>query len=100
MSLCFSSDEVSVKIGEQLKLDVLLLNADKVQHQSRRSTGWKEVWSRTDRVQRERIIIRDGNLVINEFTSRDAGTYEVLDSEGNILIMLTVKSERSGSVDV
>lgn len=84
-----------MKIGEQLKLDVLLLNADKVQHQSRRSTGWTEVWSRTDGVQRERIIIRDGNLIINEFTSRDAGTYEVLDSEGNILIMLTVKNEKT-----
>ncbi len=88
-----------MKIGEELKLDVLLPNADKVQHQSRRSTGWREDWSRTDGVQSERMTIRDRNLIISNFTARDAGTYEVLDSEGNILIMLTVTGERS-SVDV
>ncbi len=91
--LCFSSDEVSVKIGEQLKLDVLLLNADKVQHQSRRSTGWTEVWRRTDGVQSERMIIRDGNLIINEFTPRDAGSYSVLDPDGELLITVKVKGD-------
>ncbi len=95
MSLCFSSDEVSVKIGEQLKLDVLLLNTDEVQHQSRRSTGWKEVWRRTGGVQRERIIIRDGNLIINEFTLRDAGSYRVLDPDGEPLITVKVRGERN-----
>ncbi|RXN38543.1 hypothetical protein ROHU_001014 [Labeo rohita] len=84
-------DEVSVKIGEELKLDVLLPNADKVEHQGRRSTGWKEDWSRTDGVQSERLTIRDGNLIISHFTARDAGTYIVLDSEGNIMIMVTVR---------
>ncbi|XP_050959130.1 uncharacterized protein LOC127160540 isoform X2 [Labeo rohita] len=83
-------DEISVKIGEELKLDVLLPNTDKVQHQGRRSTGWKEDWSRTDGVQSERLTIRDGNLIISNFTARDAGTYEVLDPEGNILIMVKV----------
>ncbi|XP_058608535.1 uncharacterized protein LOC131525183 [Onychostoma macrolepis] len=89
--LCID-DEISVKIGEELKLDVLLSNADKVQHQSRRSTGWKQDWSRTDGVQSERITIRDGNLIINEFTARDAGSYRVLDSDEEILITVKVKS--------
>ncbi len=84
-----------MKIGEELKLDVLLPNADKVQHQSRRSTGWKEDWSRTDGVQSERIIIRDRNLIINEFTARDAGSYEVLDPDGEILITVKVRGERN-----
>ncbi len=84
-----------MKIGEELKLDVLLPNADKVQHQSRRSTGWREDWSRTDGVQSERIIIRDGNLIINEFTARDAGSYEVLDPDGEPLITVKVRGERN-----
>ncbi|XP_059364934.1 uncharacterized protein LOC132103883 [Carassius carassius] len=95
-------DEVSVNIGEQLKLDVLLSEADKVQHQSRRSTDWKEDWSRSDGVQSQRISIRDRNLIISNFTARDAGTYEVLDSKGEILIMVKVRvsstaSAKSGS---
>ncbi|XP_016362856.1 nurim-like [Sinocyclocheilus anshuiensis] len=83
--------EISVKTGEELKLDVLLSNADKVQHQSRRSTGWRDDWSRTDGVQSELITIRDRNLIINEFTPRDAGSYRVLDPEGEILITVTVR---------
>ncbi len=90
-----SSDEVSVEIGEQLKLDVLLPNADKVQHQSRRSTEWMEVWRRTGGVQRERITIRDENLNINPFTANDTGSYRVLDSERNLLITVTVTGERT-----
>uniref|UniRef100_A0A672ND79 Immunoglobulin subtype domain-containing protein n=1 Tax=Sinocyclocheilus grahami TaxID=75366 RepID=A0A672ND79_SINGR len=90
----FSSDEVSVKTGEELKLDVLLSNADKVQHQSRRSTEWMKDWSRTDGVQRERITISDGNLIISNFTPRDAGTYRVLDPDGEILITVTVTGEK------
>ncbi|XP_048059256.1 uncharacterized protein LOC125275942 [Megalobrama amblycephala] len=92
-------DEISVKKGEQLKMDVLLVNADKVQHQGRRSTGWKEDWKSSEGVQNDRMTFRDGKLIISNFTSTDAGTYEVLDSEGEILIMFTVKGERR-SVDV
>ncbi len=84
-----------MKIGEELKLDVLLSDADKVQHQSRRSTEWMKVWSRTDGVQRERITIRDRNLIINEFTARDAGSYRVLDSDEEPLITVTVTGERN-----
>ncbi|KAF4100910.1 hypothetical protein G5714_019106 [Onychostoma macrolepis] len=83
-------DEVSVKTGEELKLDVLLSNAYKVQLQSRRSTEWMKVWSRTDGVQSERITIRDRNLVINEFTARDAGSYRALDPDEEPLITVTV----------
>ncbi len=88
-----------MKIGEELNLDVLLSNTDKVQHQSRRSTEWMKVWSRTDGVQSEQLNIRDGNLIINEFTARDAGSYRVLDFEGNILITVTVTGERR-SIDM
>uniref|UniRef100_A0A671MI13 Immunoglobulin V-set domain-containing protein n=1 Tax=Sinocyclocheilus anshuiensis TaxID=1608454 RepID=A0A671MI13_9TELE len=91
-------NEVSVKTGEELKLDVLLSNADKVQHQSRRSTEWMKDWSRTDGVQSERMTIRDRNLIISNFTARDAGTYRVLDPDGEILITVTVTGERN-SVD-
>ncbi|XDV33577.1 hypothetical protein PO909_003944, partial [Leuciscus waleckii] len=87
-------DEISVKKGEELKLDVLLINADKVVHWAKRSTGRKEDWSRSHGVRRDRMTIRDRNLIINNFTATDAGTYEVLDSEGEILIMITVTGER------
>ncbi|XP_058609747.1 uncharacterized protein LOC131525806 [Onychostoma macrolepis] len=87
-------DEISVKIGEELKLDVLLSNADKVQHQSRRSTEWMKVWSRTDGGQSERLNIRDGNLIINPFTANDTGTYRALDSEGSVLITVTVTESK------
>ncbi|XP_016375585.1 uncharacterized protein LOC107714285 [Sinocyclocheilus rhinocerous] len=92
-------DEISVSIGEQLELDVLLSEADKVQHQSRRSTEWMKVWSRSDGVQSERITIRDRNLIISNFTARDAGTYRVLDSEGEILITVTVTESGKQSTE-
>ncbi|XP_016369586.1 uncharacterized protein LOC107709587 [Sinocyclocheilus rhinocerous] len=92
-------DEVSVKTGEELKLDVLLSNADKVQHQSRRSTEWMKDWSRTDGVQSERITISDGNLIISNFTARDAGTYRVLDPDGEILITVTVTESKYPSTE-
>ncbi len=79
-----------MKTGEQLKLDVLLSNADKVQHQSRRSTGWTEVWKRGHGVQNDQLHDRDGNLSITNFTANDAGTYRVLDPEGELLITVTV----------
>lgn len=91
---CFSSDEISVENGEELKLDVLS-NADKVEHQSKTSTEWTEVWSRTDGVQNERLTDTDGNLSINNFTASDTGTYRVLDSEGAILITVAVTGERT-----
>uniref|UniRef100_A0A8C1Y822 Uncharacterized protein n=1 Tax=Cyprinus carpio TaxID=7962 RepID=A0A8C1Y822_CYPCA len=75
---------VSVKIGEELKLDVLLPNADKVETNS--SGEWTEVWKRGHGVCCERMTDRDGNLTIKEFTSNDTGTYRVLDSEGETLI--------------
>ncbi|KAK2887747.1 hypothetical protein Q8A67_015975 [Cirrhinus molitorella] len=85
------SDDISVKIGEQLKLDVLLSNADKVEHQRNSSTEWKEVWKRGYGVQNGQLNDRDGNLIINKnFTANDAGAYRVLDSEGDILITVTV----------
>ncbi|KAK9958206.1 hypothetical protein ABG768_012380 [Culter alburnus] len=83
-------DEISVKTGEQLKMDVLLINADKVEKNS--SGEWTEVWTRGHgvRVSSDRLNISDGNLTISNFTVSDTGTYRVLDSEGEILITVTV----------
>ncbi|XP_043088909.1 uncharacterized protein LOC122335186 [Puntigrus tetrazona] len=86
--------EISVKKGEELKLDVLLSNAYKVVHWTKRGTGEKEDWIRGRGVRSHRVTFRDGNLIINNFTATDAGTYEVLDTEGGILIMLTIKESK------
>ncbi|XP_051729058.1 uncharacterized protein LOC127501204 [Ctenopharyngodon idella] len=85
-------DGISVKKGEELKMDVLLINADKVQHQSRRSTGWKEVWSRRDGVRSDRLTVSDETLTVYAFTVTDTGTYRVLDYEGEILITVTAST--------
>ncbi|KTF71690.1 hypothetical protein cypCar_00048782, partial [Cyprinus carpio] len=89
-------DEICVNIGEQLKLDVLLSEADKVQHQSSGSKKWKEVWKRGHGVQNDQLNDRDGNLIINNFTASNSGTYKVLGSEGETLITVTVEGSRSG----
>ncbi len=87
-----------MKTGEELKLDVLLSNADKVQHQSRE---WTEVWKRGHGVQNDQLNDRDGNLIINNFTANDAGTYRVLDPDFFLtfnshcdLITVTVEGEK------
>ncbi len=100
MSFCFSSDDISVKIGERLNLDILLPDAHQVTHQNKSSTEWEEVWKRDSkkRVIYGRLKDCDGTLSIKEFTADDAGTYRVLDYEGEILITVTVTDEKS-SVD-
>ncbi|KTF89451.1 hypothetical protein cypCar_00046117 [Cyprinus carpio] len=88
-------DEISLKIGKPLKMSVLLSNADKVETNS--SGEWKEVWSRTDGVQSDRMNDTDENLIIKVFLDRDAGTYRVLDSEGEILITVTITASSTES---
>ncbi|XP_016398993.1 uncharacterized protein LOC107732227 isoform X2 [Sinocyclocheilus rhinocerous] len=88
-------DEVSVKIGEELKLNVLLPNADKVEKNS--SGELREVWKRGHGVWSERLSDTDGNLTIKEFTANDAGAYRVLDSEREILITVTVTESSTES---
>ncbi|XDV33498.1 hypothetical protein PO909_003894 [Leuciscus waleckii] len=92
-------DEISVQKGEDLKLDVLLINADKVEHQNTISSEWTEVWRRGHGVNSDRLTDHDGNLTINEFTANDTGTYRVLDSNNEIWITVsvTVSSTESGS---
>ncbi|XP_051728017.1 uncharacterized protein LOC127500693 isoform X15 [Ctenopharyngodon idella] len=85
-------DEISVKTGEELKMDVLLINADKVETSS--SGEWTEVWTRGHGVSSDRLTDSDGKLTINEFTVTDTGTYRVLDSEGEILITVTVTESK------
>ncbi|XP_077086312.1 uncharacterized protein LOC143738186 isoform X3 [Siphateles boraxobius] len=81
-------DEISVKKGEDLKLDVVLINADKVERNSR--SGWTEVWRRGHGVSSDRLIISDQTLIIHDFTVTDTGTYRVLDSNNEALITVTV----------
>ncbi len=103
MSFCFSSDDISVKTGERLKLDILLPDAHQVTHQNKSSTEWKKIWRRDSKkrvnITHDRLKDTDGTLSIKEFTADDAGTYRVLGSEGEILITVTVTDEKS-SVDV
>uniref|UniRef100_A0A8C1WYP2 Uncharacterized protein n=1 Tax=Cyprinus carpio TaxID=7962 RepID=A0A8C1WYP2_CYPCA len=89
---------ISVKMGEELKLDVLLSNTEKVVHQNKISTEWTEVWKRRAGVRSDQLTVRDGNLTINALTVTDAGTYRVLDFDDEILITVTVTGERN-SVD-
>ncbi|XP_016109335.1 uncharacterized protein [Sinocyclocheilus grahami] len=90
-------DEITVKTGEELKMHVLLSNADKVEKSS--SGEWREVWSRTDGVQSDRLNENDENLIFKVFLNRDAGIYRVLDTEGEILITVTVTESGTESKD-
>ncbi|XP_016109337.1 uncharacterized protein [Sinocyclocheilus grahami] len=85
-------DEITVKTGEELKMSVLLSNADKVEKSS--SGEWREVWSRTDGVQSDRLNVTDGNLIFKSFTASDAGTYRVLDSKEKTLITVTITESK------
>ncbi|XP_026088226.1 uncharacterized protein LOC113062529 [Carassius auratus] len=87
-------DEISVKTGEELKMSVLVSDADKVKTNS--SGEWKEVWTRDHGVQSDRMNNddNDGNLIIKSFLDSDAGTYRVLDTEGEILITVTVTESK------
>lgn len=82
-------DEISVKTGEEHKLDVLS-NANQIVHWTKNRTSWREVWSRSSGAQSDQLTDTDGTLTIKEFTVSDAGTYRVLDYEGEILITVIV----------
>ncbi|KAK2887753.1 hypothetical protein Q8A67_015981 [Cirrhinus molitorella] len=83
-------DQVSVKIGEELKLDVLKTHVNKVVHQNKISTKWMVVWKRRGWVNDDGLTVSDGNLNINMLTVNDAGIYRVLDFDDEILITVTV----------
>ncbi|KAL0167320.1 hypothetical protein M9458_039164, partial [Cirrhinus mrigala] len=82
--------DISVKIGEELKLDVLLTNTKKVVYQNKINTEWMVVWKRRGGVKSDGFTVSDGNLTINALTVSDAGTYKVLDFDDEILITVTV----------
>ncbi|XP_042601272.1 uncharacterized protein LOC122140691 [Cyprinus carpio] len=90
-------DEISVKMGEELKLDDLLSNTKKVVHQNKISTEWTEVWKRRAGVRSDQLTVRDGNLTINALTVTDEGTYRVLDFDDEILITVTVTGSGTDS---
>uniref|UniRef100_A0A8C1P834 Uncharacterized protein n=1 Tax=Cyprinus carpio TaxID=7962 RepID=A0A8C1P834_CYPCA len=91
--------DIFVKIGETLKLDVLLPDAHQVMHQNKSSTEWKKVWKRDSKkrvkITHDRLNDTDGTLSIKEFMADDAGTYRVLGYEGEILITVTVTDEKN-----
>ncbi|KAL0167330.1 hypothetical protein M9458_039174, partial [Cirrhinus mrigala] len=72
--------------------------ARQVLHQNKSSKEWKEVWKRDSkkrvRVTHDRLKDRDGTLTITEFRADDAGTYRVLDFDGEIIITVTVTDEK------
>ncbi len=82
-----------MKAGGPLEMHVLMSNADKLERNS--SGEWREVWKRGQGVQSDQMNVSDGNLIIKASTHNDAGTYRVLDSEGEILITVTVTGERN-----
>ncbi|XP_039546971.1 uncharacterized protein LOC120492786 isoform X2 [Pimephales promelas] len=81
-------DEISVKKGEDLKLDVLLTNADKVERNS--GSGWTELWRRGHGVSSDGLSVSEQTLIIHEFTDTDSGSYRVLDSNNEALVTVTV----------
>lgn len=81
-------DEITVKTGSPLKMHVLMSFANKVEKNS--SGEWTEVWKRGHGVWSDRMNVSDENLIIKAFTENDAGTYRVLNTEGEILITVTV----------
>ncbi|XP_050993406.1 uncharacterized protein LOC127182270 [Labeo rohita] len=89
-------DEISVKTGEEHKLDVLS-NANQVVHWAKNKTRWRELWSKSNGAQSDQLTDSDGTLTIKEFTDNDAGTYRVLDNEGEILITVTVRASDTKS---
>ncbi|KAG1924958.1 hypothetical protein F2P79_025848 [Pimephales promelas] len=80
-------DEISVKKGEDLKLDVLLTNADKVERNS--GSGWTELWRRGHGVSSDGLSVSEQTLIIHEFTDTDSGSYRVLDSNNEALVTVT-----------
>ncbi|KAG1929046.1 hypothetical protein F2P79_023265 [Pimephales promelas] len=81
-------DEISVKKAEDLKLDVLLTNADKVERNS--GSGWIVLWRRGHGVSSDGLSVSEQTLIIHEFTDTDTGSYRVLDSNNEALITVTV----------
>lgn len=83
-----------MKIGERLKLDVLLPDAYQVMHQNKSSTEWKKVWIRESKsrvnVNHDQLNDSYRTLTIKQFMSDDVGTYRVLDFDDEILITVTV----------
>ncbi|XP_039521872.1 uncharacterized protein LOC120475260 [Pimephales promelas] len=88
-------DEISVKKAEDLKLDVLLTNADKVERNS--GSGWTELWRRGHGVSSDGLSVSEQTLIIHEFTDTDTGSYRVLDSNNEALITVTVTVVSTGS---
>ncbi|XP_051949453.1 uncharacterized protein LOC127620303 [Xyrauchen texanus] len=89
-------DETSVKKGDDLILDVVLSNADIVEHQLNTSSEWISVWKRGEDPT-GRVTDINGVLNITGFTDSDAGIYRVLNSNEQILIKINVTENVTAS---
>ncbi|XP_052388686.1 uncharacterized protein LOC127935119 isoform X1 [Carassius gibelio] len=96
--LCSYSYEVRVDvnltalIGEEVMLADLPGDAESVEHLT--NTGSTEVWRRRMGVLTDRLMDKDGHLIIRSYTLRDAGTYRVLNSTGGVLVTVTLTESK------
>ncbi|XP_026088201.1 uncharacterized protein LOC113062511 [Carassius auratus] len=97
--LCSYSYELRVDvpltalIGEEVMFDDLPGDAESVEHLS--NTSSTEVWRRGMGVLTDRLMDKDGHLIIRSYTLRDAGTYRVLNSTGGVLVTVTLTESQS-----
>ncbi|XP_039546960.1 uncharacterized protein LOC120492779 [Pimephales promelas] len=87
--------EICVKKGEDLKLDVLVTKADKVERNS--GSGWTVLWRRGHVVSNDGLSVSEQTLIISNFTANDSGTYRALDSNNEALITVTVTESVTNS---
>ncbi|XP_052388692.1 uncharacterized protein LOC127935121 [Carassius gibelio] len=86
--------KLTAREGEEVKLADLPGDAESVEHLS--NTGSTDVWRRRMGVLTDRLMDKDGHLIIRSYTSRDTGTYRVLNSTGGVLVTVTLtESERN-----
>ncbi|XP_043088832.1 uncharacterized protein LOC122335129 isoform X2 [Puntigrus tetrazona] len=90
-------DEITVKTGKPIKLHVLMSFAHKVEKNS--SEGWKKVWERRHGLWSDRMNVSEEDLIIKAFTDNDAGTYRVLDYNGETLITVNLTESSSESTN-
>lgn len=92
LSLCFSSVNLTARVGEEVMFDDLPRDAESVECLT--NTGSIDVWRREQGVLTDRLTDSDGHLIIKNFRSSDAGTYRVLNSTGGVLVTVTLTGER------
>ncbi|XP_052389126.1 uncharacterized protein LOC127935362 [Carassius gibelio] len=88
---------LTARIGEEVMFDDLPRDAESVKHLS--NTSSIDVWRREQGVLTDRLMDKDGHLIIKIFRLRDAGTYRVLNSTGGVLVTVTLTEWSTASKD-